>query len=58
VTNALLLALPGGDEDDPDPALVLSQRPTAAQLTEAATVLGLFPSGSYLAGDLSLSLTV
>lgn len=58
MTTALLLTLPGDDEDDPDPALVLSQRPTAAQLMEAATVLGLFPPGSYLAGDLSLSLTV
>lgn len=44
----LLSPLDVEDEPVPHPELVRAQRPTAAQVTEAAAVLGVFPSGSYL----------
>lgn len=54
---ALVLArLPGDDDCDPHPDLVLAQRVGPGEIIEAAAVLGTFPEGSYLAGDLRVSL--
>jgi len=55
-----VLVLAGGEDDgcsccEPHPELVRAQLPAPAQVTEAAAVLGLFPAGSYLAGDLTVS---
>jgi hypothetical protein len=46
----------GGDFPDPHPELVLAQRPSVPELVEAAAVLGAFPDGSYLAGEIRVSL--
>jgi len=56
--SAYLVLSPYDTEDEPlpHPELVRAQRPTAAQVTEAAGILGLLPDGSYLAGDVKLSL--
>lgn len=48
------LADPGCPE--PHPELVLAQRPTVPELVEAAAVLGAFPDGSYLSGEVRVSL--
>lgn len=63
MTPTLLLLGPGGVPfAAPDPGLVpdigltLAQRPGPAQILEAAVVLGGFPPGSYLAGQISISL--
>ena len=55
-----MLEMPGdGDGDggcsccpDPHPELVKAQRPSPVQVTQVAALLGAFPAGSYLAGDL------
>lgn len=41
---------------EPHPDLVRAQQPTAADLVEAATLIGFFPDGSYLAGEVRVSL--
>lgn len=50
----LVLEMPDDDDDDcqPHPDLVRHQRPGPVQVTEVAALLGVFPSGSYLGGDL------
>lgn len=53
--NLALLLADEDDVPDPHPALVESQQPTPAQVMAAAAVLGLFPVGSYLAGELAIS---
>lgn len=52
--SAYLLLSPFDVEDDiaPHAELIRAQRPTASQVTEAAGILGLFPDGSYLVGEL------
>lgn len=45
-----------GDCLQPHPDLVLAQRPTVPELVEAAAVLGAFPDGSYLSGQVRVSL--
>ena len=55
-----MLGMPGGDDGDggcsccpdPHPELVKAQRPSPVQVTQVAAMLGAFPGGSYLAGDL------
>lgn len=44
------------DDDEPHPELVLAQRPDNRQLVEAAAVIGAFPDGSYLSGEVRVSL--
>jgi hypothetical protein len=44
------------DAPDPHPDLVLAQRPTNSQLVEAVATIGMFADGSYLSGDLRVSL--
>lgn len=52
-----LLAPDGGDRDlEPHPELVRIQKPTASQLAEAISVLGGLPGGSYLSGQIRISL--
>ncbi len=56
----LVLAQVAGEDGwecppDPHPHLVLPQRPTPSQLAEAVAVVGAFPDGSYLAGELRIS---
>jgi hypothetical protein len=44
------------DYPDPHPDLVLAQRPGTRELVEAVAVLGAFPDGSYLSGEIRVSL--
>lgn len=58
--SAVLVLAPLADDDDqclpePHPALVQAQRPTASQVMDAAGILGAFPGGSYLTGELRIS---
>lgn len=46
----------GDDCPDPHPDLVRAQRPGNRELVEAAAVIGAFPDGSYLSGDIRVSL--
>ncbi len=39
---------------EPHPELVRAQQPAPAQEMEAAAILGAFPDGSYLAGELMI----
>jgi hypothetical protein len=55
----LMLEMPGDADADagcsccqPHPELVMAQRPTPVQVTEVAALLGAWPAGSYLSGDL------
>lgn len=59
--SAVLVLAPLADDDDPclpepHPALVQAQRPTPAQVMDAAGILGGLPDGSYLAGEIHVSL--
>ena len=56
----LVLEMPGSEDGgcsccQPHPELVKAQRPTPVQVTEVAAMLGAFPDGSYLAGDLTVA---
>ncbi len=54
-----VLVLADDDDDgcsccEPHPELVRAQQPAPAQVMEAAAILGAFPDGSYLAGELMI----
>lgn len=43
-------------DGEPHPELVLAQRPGNHELVEAIVTLGAFPDGSYLSGEIRVSL--
>lgn len=57
--SAYLLLSPSDVEDVPESheELVRAQRPAPSLVMEAAAVLGLFAEGSYLAGEVRVSLS-
>jgi len=58
----LAVVLPGDEDDDecscprcqPSPEQVTAQQVTPVQVTEVAALLGAWPPGSYLGGELRL----
>lgn len=55
-TRLVITELPDGTRHAPDPHLARPPRPSPADLAAAVAVLGMFPDGSYLAGELRVSL--
>lgn len=56
MTPVLLLpAYDAGDDAEPHADLVAAQRPTPAQVMTAAGILGGFPPGSYLGGEVQVT---